>query len=217
MKNEDKKSPQTIVLPERLVTAVDFARVSRELKMLDDWLNQASLRETGKAVTAPKTSATLEELALANKISLLEPAQRQQLMEALKAFGDQAPKIHMSFAVEPSAAFLNRMIVWLRTNVSPLILLDVGLQPTLAAGCTVRTVNKIFDMSLRNRFVESRPLLVQNIAKFQGEPQAVVTEPAQPVASADTAEPRTQTPSTSSAVTQSPAEPAPPTPQEAAK
>lgn len=168
MKNEDKKAP-TIILPLRLVTSVDLARVARELKTLDDWLTQAGLRQTGKPVSAPKTSTTLEELAAANNVSLLEAADRERLIALLADFSEHAPRIHMSFAVEPSASFLNRMIVWLRTNINPHILLEIGLQPTLAAGCSVRTVNKMFDLSLRHRFVDSRPLLVQSIAKFQNE------------------------------------------------
>lgn len=173
MKNGEKV---TINLPQRLVTTVDLARVMRELKMLDDWLNQAALRETGKPVSPPKTSATLEDVAMTNDISLLESTDRQKLLVLLKVFSDHAPKIHMSFAVEPSAAFLQRMISWLRTNINPLILLDVGLQPTLAAGCTVRTTNKLFDLSLRHRFVDSRPLLVESIAKFQNEPLHLTDE-----------------------------------------
>lgn len=159
-----------IKLPERLITPVDLSRVLRELKTLDDWLNQAALRASGQSVSAPKTSATLEEFASANGVSLLEKSHREQMITVISAFSEHAPKIHMSFAVEPSAPFLNRMIVWLRTNINPIILLEVGLQPTLAAGCTVRTPNKVFDMSLRNHFADSRKLLVESIAETQKDP-----------------------------------------------
>ena len=171
---QQEKGQSAIKLPERLVTSVDLARAMRELKNLDDWLNQASLRSAGKTVSPPKTSATLEDLAVINGVSLLEPTHRDQLIAVLGAFSEHAPKIHMSFAVEPSAQFLQRMIVWLRANINPIILLDVGLQPTLAAGCTVRTRNKLFDLSLRNHFTENRHLLVDSIGK-------TVVEPAQKV------------------------------------
>ena len=164
---QDTKQNSSIKLPDRLVTSVDLSRVARELKQLDDWLTQANLRSGGQPVNAPKTSATLEELASINNVSLLEKAHREQLINVLSAFIEHAPKIHMSFAVEPSANFLNKMIVWLRKNVNPVVLLEVGLQPTITAGCSVRTTNKVFDMSLRNRFVDSRPMLVKSIAKFE--------------------------------------------------
>lgn len=170
MDTQDKKTA-TIKLPERLVSWVDLSRVTRELKNLDDWLNQAKLRG-GQAVSTPKTTSTLEELAAVNTISLLDKSHRKKLLELLEAFSKQAPKIHMSFAVEPSAVFLNRMIIWLRANISPLILLEIGLQPTIVAGCTVRTRNKLFDMSLRNRFYDQRLELVKSIAKTEEEAKA---------------------------------------------
>lgn len=168
----ENQHTSAIKLPERLVSSVDLSRTLRELKNLDDWLNQATLRTPGQNITPPKTSATLEELSSLNGVSLLEKSHREQLIGVLSAFSEHAPKIHMSFAVEPSAVFLNRMIVWLRSNINPIILLEVGLQPTLAAGCTVRTTNKMFDMSLRNRFVETRAKLVESIAKVEQDQAA---------------------------------------------
>lgn len=154
----------TIQLPSRLVTPVDLSRTVRELRALDDWLNQSALRSGGAAVSAPKTSATLEELASMNNVSLLDAGQRTQLVAVLTAFSSHAPRVHISFAVEPSANFLQQLIIWLRTNINPVVMLDVGLQPTIAAGCTVRTANKVFDLSLRNRLKESREMLIQSIA-----------------------------------------------------
>lgn len=167
MTTQDKQTDQGLKLPERMVTTVDLHRSLRELKRLDDWMHQAALRSPGQPVQPPKTSATLEELALINSVSLLDEAHRTQLIGVLDGLAEHAPKVHMSFAVEPSAAFLNSMIVWLRANISPLLMLQVGLQPTLAAGCTLRTTNKMFDMSLRHRFVESRGKLVGAIASVE--------------------------------------------------
>lgn len=161
MSNQEATS--AIKLPKRLVTSVDLSRSLRELKNLDDSLNQAAIRAPGTSVSLPKTSATLEELATANNVSLLDKNQREQLVGVLSAFSVHAPRIHMSFAVEPSAQFLDKMITWLRANINPVLLLEVGLQPTLAAGCTVRTQNKIFDLSLRNRFIEQRQKLIESI------------------------------------------------------
>lgn len=153
-------------MPDRLITTVDLARITRELKLLDDWLNQAAIRAGGQEVKAPKTSATLDEIAASNGVSLLDASNRKQLIVVLETFAKSAPKIHMSFPVEPSPNFLAKMIVWLRANINPVILMDVGLQPALAAGCSVRTSNKYFDMSLRNRFVDSRSYLVNAIEEF---------------------------------------------------
>lgn len=167
-KQHTEKNATAFRLPDRLITSVDLMRTIRELKSLDDWLNQAAIRSGGQQVSPPKTSATLDETAQNNSVSLLDSVGRQQLIAVLESFAIKAPKIHISFAVEPSANFLSRMIIWLRTNISPVILLDVGLQPALAAGCSVRTTNKLFDMSLRNRFTDSRHFLLDAIQEIEG-------------------------------------------------
>ncbi len=175
----------TFKLPDRLVTSVDLMRTIRELKTLDDWLNQAAIRSGGKEVVPPKTSATLEEVSSTNGISLLDAGHRTQLTALLESFASKAPRIHISFAVEPSASFLNRIIIWMRANISPVVLLDIGLQPALAAGCSVRTTNKFFDMSLRNRFVDSRHFLVDAIDAIEDKRSPVNVVPAQPEASTE--------------------------------
>lgn len=176
---------QGIKLPERLIGSVELSRVIRELKLLDDWMNQAAIRTPGQPMKIPKASQSLEDIAAMNNVSLLDPQQRVQLIELLQAFLVHAPRIHMSFAVEPTAKFTTEVIGWLRANVHPLVLLEIGLQPNLAAGCMVRTTNKYFDMSLRNRFKDNRHLLVEKIAAIvpaqpAPEPAPAVT-PAQEV------------------------------------
>ena len=174
---EKTKKTNSLKLPDRLVTAVDLMRTIRELKMLDDWLNQAAIRSGGAQVTPPKTSSTLEELSSLNGVSLLESSHRDQLINALESFALSVPKIHMAFAVEPSANFLSKMIVWLRTNIHPLIVMEVGLQPALTAGCSVRTSNKLFDMSLRSRFVDSRHFLAESIEEIaKNDPEPAITD-----------------------------------------
>lgn len=180
-------------LPERMTGSVDLSRTIRELKAIDDWLNQAALRGSGQAVTMPKTSTTLEEVASLNGVSLLDNKHRTQLITVLDSFAIHAPRIHMSFAAEPSGQFTRKMAVWMRANINPVILLEIGLQPTLAAGCTVRTTNKLFDMSLRHRFTDSRLMLVDSISKATIEPEQKPTV-ATPASVAATGTPQTTAP-----------------------
>lgn len=175
-----------IVLPEQLTSSVDLARIIRELEALDESLRQAQIRKPGTPTKLSRSSITLEDVAQLNKVSLTDQKQREQLLELLRAFHIHAPRIHMSLATEPSAAFIQKIIVWLRSNIHPVVLLEVGLQPTLAAGCMVRTSNRMFDMSLRHRFTENRHLLVEKIAQIkdptlpdpvpQESPQAAIQE-----------------------------------------
>lgn len=167
--HEKQISSEEVTLPERLISSTDLNRAIRELKDLDDWLAQVAIRKSGKAITPPKTTPTLEELATVNKFSLLKMEDREQMLKLLNILSATAPRIHMSFAVEPSAVFTRTIIAWLRSNISPLLLLEIGLQPTLAAGCMVRTTNKMFDMSLRHRFFENRSILVEKIRGEKSE------------------------------------------------
>ncbi len=164
--------PEQIVLPERLISSVDLARLIRELKAVDESLRQTELRKPGEPTKLARTSSTLEDLAQANKIQLTDETQRAQLLALLNSFKDHAPRMHMSLATEPSAKFTHNIIIWLRKNIHPLLLLEVGLQPTLAAGCMIRTNNKLFDLSLRHKFTENRPLLVQKISEISEKIEA---------------------------------------------
>lgn len=66
----------------------------------------------------------------------------------------------MSFSADPSPLFTQRLISWLRQNIHPDLLLQVGLQPTIGAGTVVRTTNKYFDLSLREFFNQKKAVLL---------------------------------------------------------
>lgn len=157
------QTAEHIKLPERLVSPTDLAHLVRELEALDDSLHQASLRKPGEPTKLARSSATLEELASLNGVSLLEADQRAQLLELSRGLYQHAPRVRMSLATEPSGRFMRTVIVWLRGNIHPTLLLEIGMQPSLAAGCMLRTPNKVFDMSLRHRFEEQRSLLAEKI------------------------------------------------------
>lgn len=148
-----------LVLPTLVFGLVEVRRLQREIDDLDAFLRQMALRKNTK-FEMPRVSRMLDALASENSCDLLKGTERAVLIEFLKSVEATSPSIHMSFAADPSAAFTARVVGWLRANIDPLILLQIGLQPTLAAGCVVRTNNKVFDMSLRQRFTDQRQLLI---------------------------------------------------------
>lgn len=161
----DVEKTQKFDLTLNIVSTLELARVIRELEKLDDFLHQANLRSGGQPNTMPKTTRSLETVAEANKRSLLNAEDRSQLLADLKELKIKAKKVHISFAVEPSPVVLQKIAAWLRQHVEDNLLVDVGVQPTISVGCIVRTTNKVFDMSLRNRFKEKRPLLAELLEK----------------------------------------------------
>lgn len=150
-------------LPTGVVSQVDTGRLLREVEALDNFLEQAAVRKPGSPVQMPRTSKLLDEMIQMNKLNVLVPGERARLMNFLITLRAKAPIIHMSFSADPSPMFTQRLITWLRENIHPLVLLKVGLQPNIGAGCIIRTTNKVFDLSLRQDFAKKHELLMAKI------------------------------------------------------
>lgn len=150
-------------LPLTIMTVVDLNRLSRELSGIEDFNLQSSVRSPGKQPALPRTSRGLEELANQNNLNLLVDTDRETLKSQLDNLRLHAPVIHMSFAADPSPSFLAKVVTWLRNEIHPSIIVNVGLQPGLAGGCVVRTPNKYFDFSLRKHLQDSAQLLTKSL------------------------------------------------------
>ena len=152
---------QMVGLPVLVIGPVDIGRLSRELGAIDDALLQLSLRKGGTEIKMPKTSQLMDKVIELNKLNLLQQTDRQILQEFLTMIDKQAPVIHISFSADPPVAFLEKLMAWLRHEIHPLLLVRIGLQPTIGAGCVVRTINQQFDFSLKQDFSTKRDLLKQ--------------------------------------------------------
>ena len=156
--------PKALALPSVVVGPPDISRLRREIETLNDYMRQAELRKSGEETTKlPRTSRMLEELASLNKLNLLQEADRTRVDAFLDDLMKHAPVVHISFAADPSSAFTAKVVVWLRQNIHPLMLMRIGLQPTIAAGCVVRTPNHYYDFSLRRHFAAKRPVLIDKL------------------------------------------------------
>ena len=158
-----EKTSQQIILPSTVAGRADLGRIINELSGLDNFFYQTKLRSPGSNVAAPKLSQSLNVVAETNKISLLDGKQRKNLLETLRSIKEHAPSIHISFAVEAPVPFDQKIVLWIRQNIHPQALVEIGLQPNISIGCILRTTNKIFDMSLKNRFAASKKKLFEDI------------------------------------------------------
>jgi F0F1-type ATP synthase delta subunit len=154
---------EPLKLTPAVVSQTDINRLMRELTGLNDFFVGAKTRAAGTAMQLPKLSRLMDQLSRENGINLLEDADRQKLMQQLETVYKLAPSFHISFAVEPSPKSMERITEWMRQNVHPQTLLSVGLQPAIAAGCVLRTTNKVFDMSLRSHLNNQTKYLAQLI------------------------------------------------------
>lgn len=150
-------------LPLSIISKTDLTRIQRELAKLDDFFVASSARRPGESLQAPRVSHLLDTLAKDGKVNLLEAAQRKSFRTEIDNLIAKAPSLHLSFASEPSPKALEQILQWFRQNIHPQALLQIGIQPSIAAGCVLRTPNQIFDMSLRTNLEKEEPYLAKLI------------------------------------------------------
>lgn len=173
------------VLPTAVTGLVDIGRLIRELERIEYAMQGDHIRsgQSEDALTLPKLSTLLDQVAEENQLDLTKQHQRESLAEFLKLLRKEAPRVHMSFSANPSAEFLMKLVSWLRAQIHPHVLIAVGLQPGIGAGCVMRTENRYFDMSLGKRFAGNREMLMKRLQEAPVQPVAAsVPEPTQEVA-----------------------------------
>ncbi len=153
-------------LPASLVSRSDVRRLAQEVEILDNQIIQHA-RVSNDKPGLPRLSRILEDIVEVNKLDFNKAADRQKLQQFLLEIKKTAPSLHMSFATEPSALFTGKLVSWLRNEINPLLLLDIGLQPSIAAGCIIRTTNKIIDCSMRQHLLANRPELLRRLRDVQ--------------------------------------------------
>lgn len=171
----DKPSAPVFRLPPTLSGPADVARLARELESLESYMYQAGLRHKGEAIKLPKMSRAIDDLAQLNKLELLKPEDRKKLGALLTVLHTKAPVMHISFSVEPSAAFVAKLVNWLRENINPFVLVTIGKQPTIGGGCVVRTTNKQFDFSFRQYLQGHRGDLSNALAEVAKQTKAAAS------------------------------------------
>jgi hypothetical protein len=139
-------------LPIAVVSPTDVARLTRELENLDEFFRQSAIRQGGEPQSAPRYSRLLDEVVVANGLNLLQESDRQNLMKSFDNLSKTAPVMHISFSADPPGPYIQKIVFWFRQNIRGDILIRVGLQPNIGAGCVVRTTNKSFDFSLKKYF-----------------------------------------------------------------
>lgn len=153
------ETKKIVGLPVLVTSPVDVGRLIREVETIDETLEQLTLRKTGDEIKMPKTTQLMDQMVELNKLNLLVLADRQLLKQFLEQVKSGAPVLHVSFSADPNTAFIEKLMAWLRREIHPLVLMTVGLQPNIGAGCIIRTTNKYFDLSLKQDFTKKTALL----------------------------------------------------------
>ncbi len=181
---------QAIALPVSIVSPTDIARLVREIESVDSFFRDQQIRNAGASVTMPRLSKLMDQLAADNQKNLLQDKDRSELLALLQNLHTSAPVMHISFSVDPPGAYVQKIVEWLRNNIHGYVLVTVGLQPNIGAGCIVRTTNKLFDFSLREFFAEKRDFFIEKMHNSMNEEMqntaAAYVEASQPVQAAPT-------------------------------
>jgi len=170
-----------LILPNTVVSPTDVARIIREIKGLDEFFRQSEIREGGTPQNAPRYSRLLDSMVVENKLNLIQQEDRSSLIEVLEQLQNKAPVLHMSFSVDPPGPYVQKIVFWLRQHIDETILVRVGLQPNIGAGCIVRTENKSFDFSLRKFFDSKREFFIQKLHESIAPSSSEDNQPEEPV------------------------------------
>lgn len=150
-------------LPVLAASPADIGRLLRELETIGGVLLDQTLRQSGGKAKMLKTSQLMDQTVELNNLNLLHKTDRQKLQRLLQDVKDRAPVLHLSFSADPSLVFLEKLMTWLRREIDPYVLITIGLQPTIGAGCIVRSTSRYFDFSLRQDFAKKHNLLMDKL------------------------------------------------------
>ena len=157
----EAKPAVVMIVPDSVTGHSDVSRINRELEKVINNLDQAELRKSEASQLT--LSQSLQDLAKINDIDIQDSAGRAELAKMLSTLQKTAPSIHISLAAEPSPEFTRKLVTWLRKEINPQLLLEIGLQPTIAAGCIIRTNSKYFDCSMRQHLLSHKDKLVERL------------------------------------------------------
>lgn len=150
-------------LPLQVVGPVDVGRLLRELEVIDNAALQMNIRDGSDETKLPKVSQMMEKTVELNKLNLANAGNRKQLADLLTTVKEQAPVLHISFSSDPAPPFVEKLMAWLRREIHPVVLLTIGLQPSIGAGCIVRSTNHYFDFSLRQDLLKKQDMLMSSL------------------------------------------------------
>lgn len=153
----------TGALPDSVITPSQVGRLLAEMNKLNEIITQFEIKAQQSDIKLNDISPDLHEYLKLNNLDILKPDQRATAINHLNLVSTDSPVLHFSFAVDPSSEFTAKLIAWLRKNIHPLCLVVIGLVPGIGAGCYVRTTNKVFDLTLKTRLLQSKQSMINSI------------------------------------------------------
>lgn len=157
------KVMDAVHLPTGIVSTGDARRLRRDIAALEETLQAIRLRTNAPVAKLPRLSRSLEEFGSTNRLNFLLPDDRHHAAVFMDYVLKKAPVLRISFASEATRKFTTELVLWLRANFDSEMLVEIGLEPNIAAGSIVRTTDKVFDFSLIKHLESKRPMLMEKL------------------------------------------------------
>jgi F0F1-type ATP synthase delta subunit len=161
---------QQFTLPPSIVSKVDVSHLVSELEAIDNQQTADAVREKvgGQGQSQVVLSEQLTDFLQQNQLELGNSLQRSELIKQLRQLKESVQVVHLTFAVAADRGSLQQLVAWFRTSVHPQTVIAVGLQPALVAGVSIRTPNRIHDLSMRSVLRKNHGLLVKELGALRG-------------------------------------------------
>lgn len=135
-------------LPPSIFNRVQLTRLQRQLERIKP------------AAKSLPESSDLQEFLSGNGVKDLDATNLPKLRVYITDILSTAPQISVILAVLPNGAEQIELVEWLRSRISPNLLVHFVQNDDLLAGCVIRTDRSVYDLSLRNALWKNQDQLV---------------------------------------------------------
>lgn len=153
--------PSAVYTPQ-LLQAVDF-----EVERLRAWMSDSAIKRKVGATPGPEPSHSTEtQLVLDSWLGgkVMNVTQLTELIGQLRAL--KPVTVYITLAALPGETLRLHLVQWFRANCRDDVLINFSADRTIGGGIIIRTPNRIFDYSFRQRLVDGRlklPEIIRNV------------------------------------------------------
>lgn len=161
-------------LPASISTKKDLIETLRNTEVVLDAYIENGVRsyEGVDFKSRPDVSSNLAELITENKLEV--SIENLKFVKTwLNQLKDHAPVVRFTFSGDPSKAFVQQIVLWLRKETGKFVLIRYGIQPSIAAGCLMYTPAGRYDFSLRHELLQGGKIfsnILKRVADEQHKP-----------------------------------------------
>jgi len=144
-------------LPSQVNTPQLLEAVVFEVDRLRIWIADSEVKHKVGAEPTPEPNRSPETQLILQAHFTDKPMTADgldALMKDLKAL--KPVTVHLTLAALPGEAMKLKLVEWFRTNCRPDVLVSFAADRTIGGGLIVRTPNRIFDYSFRQKLIDGR-------------------------------------------------------------